>query len=139
MRHRQATALLSLVGLFVALYLWLYKIGLIGTLQCGTGGCEVVQTSRYAVFLGLPVALYGVGGYAALFAVSIVGLRPRYLLSVAPTRILLALATGGFLFTVYLNYVQLFRIHAFCPWCFTSAVIMTAIWVIALVAAIRKH
>src|SRR6266498_4549179 len=48
MRRRQAIVLLALAGLLVSLYLWLYKIGVIGTLQCGTGGCEYVQASRYA-------------------------------------------------------------------------------------------
>ena len=38
MKHRMAAGLLSLIGFFVALYLYLYKIGLIGTLACGTGG-----------------------------------------------------------------------------------------------------
>ena len=52
MRRRQAIALLALAGLFVSLYLWLHKLGLIGVLQCGTGGCDTVQASRYAEFLG---------------------------------------------------------------------------------------
>src|SRR2546428_9847251 len=79
MRQRQAIALLALVGLFLALYLWLYKIGIIGTLQCGIGACEQVQTSRYAELLGIPVAFYGVVGYAALLAVALLGLRPLLL------------------------------------------------------------
>src|SRR5438128_11491139 len=73
MRHRQAIALLALIGWFIAFYLWLYKIGAIGALTCGTGACEYVQTSRWAVWLGVPVAFYGVVGYAALFGVALVG------------------------------------------------------------------
>lgn len=46
-RPLQASALLSLIGLLVAVYLWLYKIGVIGTLQCGAGACEQVQSSHY--------------------------------------------------------------------------------------------
>src|SRR5205809_7651123 len=74
--RRQAIVLLALVGLLVATYLWLYKIGVIGELQCGTGGCEVVQTSRYADLLGIPVALYGGAGYAVLFVLGLAGLQP---------------------------------------------------------------
>src|SRR5439155_342327 len=70
-RRRQAIVVLALVGLLVATYLWLYKIGVIGVLQCGTGSCEAVQTSRYAVVFGVPVALVGVAGYAVLFAVGL--------------------------------------------------------------------
>jgi len=138
-RHRQAIAFLSLAGLFVALYLWLYKAGVIGSLACGTDGCEVVQTSRYAVFLGLPVALHGVVGYALLLAVSLVGLQPRWLVRPGPTLALVALATVGMLFTAYLNYLAVFRIGALCRWCVASAVIITAIWVVALHAWKREQ
>ena len=80
MRHRQAIALLALVGLFVALYLWLHALGFGGAIKCGgSGGCEVVQTSRWAMFLGLPVAFYGVAGYCTLLVVAILGLRPTAL------------------------------------------------------------
>ena len=65
------TATLALAGFFVALYLSLWKLGVVGNLACGTGGCEYVQTSSYAVLLGVPVAFYGVAGYLALLAVSL--------------------------------------------------------------------
>ena len=42
MSRRQAIVLLALVGLLVATYLWLYKIGVLGELQCGTGSCEEI-------------------------------------------------------------------------------------------------
>src|SRR5207302_11490112 len=74
--RRQAIVLLALVGLLVATYLWLYKIGVLGELQCGTGSCEYVQTSRYAELLGLPVAVYGVAGYATLLGLGLAGLQP---------------------------------------------------------------
>ena len=139
MRHRQATAILSLVGFFVALYLWLYKIGVIGTLQCGTGGCEKVQTSPYADVFGIPVAFYGVVGYAVMFAVSIAGVQPRFLARGGPTRLLAVLSGGGFLFALYLTYLELFVIHAICRWCVASAVITTAIAAVAVPAALRKQ
>ena len=43
-RSRMGIALLCLTGLFLSLYLYLYKIGAIGTLACGTGGCETVPS-----------------------------------------------------------------------------------------------
>jgi len=137
MRQRQAIALLALVGLFVALYLWLYKIGLIGTLQCGIGACEQVQASRYAELLGVPVAFYGVVGYAALLAVALLGLRPRFLAERRVTLALALLSSVGLLFTLYLTYLELFVIHALCRWCVGSAVIVTAVWLVAL-SAVRR-
>jgi uncharacterized membrane protein len=137
MRHRQAIAVLALVGFFVALYLWFYKIGVIGELKCGTGSCEYVQTSRWATLLGQPVALYGVAGYLVLFVIALAGLQPRLLSNPAPTRLLAALAFVGFAFTLYLTYLELFVIHAVCRWCMGSAVIITLIAGIAVAAALR--
>ncbi|MBI1967024.1 MAG: vitamin K epoxide reductase family protein [Gemmatimonadetes bacterium] len=139
MRHRQAIAVLSLAGFFVALYLWLYKIGVIGTVQCGTGGCETVQTSPYAVLFGIPVAFYGVVGYAVMFAVGAIGVQPRFLARRGPTLILAWLAGGAFLFALYLTYLELFVIHAICRWCVVSAVITTAIAAIAVPDALQKQ
>jgi len=130
--RRQAIVLLALVGLLVATYLWLYKIGVIGELQCGTGGCEVVQTSRYADLFGIPVAFYGVAGYAVLFVLGLAGLQPARAGDRRLAVLVAALATAGFAFTLYLTSLELLVLHAICRWCIASAAIMTAIWVLAL-------
>jgi len=136
MRRRQAIAVLALAGLFVSLYLWLHKLGVIGVLQCGTGGCDTVQASPYSDFLGIPVALYGVIGYAVLFAFGLAAAqRPDV------TRLgtgLAILASVGFLFTAYLTALELFVIHAICRWCVASAVIITGIMVLSLVPVRRR-
>jgi len=130
--RRQAIVLLALVGLLVATYLWLYKIGVLGELQCGTGDCEYVQTSRYAELFGIPVAFYGVVGYVALFAAGLAGLQPRFATDRRVAAGLAALASVGFAFTLYLTAIELFVLHAVCRWCVGSAVIMTAIWVLSI-------
>ncbi|HEX9282606.1 MAG TPA: vitamin K epoxide reductase family protein [Gemmatimonadales bacterium] len=132
MIRRQAIVLLALVGLLIATYLWLYKIGVLGELRCGTGSCEYVQTSRYADLLGIPVAFYGVAGYAALFVLGLAGLQPAWAGDRRLTVLVSGLATAGFAFTLYLTYVELFVLHAICRWCVASAAIMTAIWVLSL-------
>ena len=132
MIRRQAIVLLALVGLLVATYLWLYKIGALGELQCGTGSCEYVQTSRYAELLGIPVAFYGVAGYGALLGLGLAGLQPRFAADRRIGTLLAALATAGFGFTLYLTAIELFVLHAICRWCVASAVIMTAIWVLSI-------
>jgi uncharacterized membrane protein len=139
MRARQSIALLALVGFFVALYLWLHALGFGGALKCGAaGGCETVQTSKWAVLFGLPVALYGVIGYLAILVVALAALRPGALGQRGWNALLAALATIGFVFTLYLTYVELFVIHAICRWCVGSAVIITAIWVVAVFALKRE-
>ena len=133
MIRRQAIVLLALVGLLVATYLWLYKIGMLGELQCGTGSCEYVQTSRFAELFGIPVAFYGVVGYAGLLGLGLAGLQPRFAANRRVGALLATLATAGFAFTLYLTAIELFVLHALCRWCVVSAVIMTAIWVLSIV------
>ena len=135
MRHRQAIAVLALVGLFVALYLWLHALGFGGAIKCGaSGGCETVQTSQWAVFLGFPVALYGVVGYLAVLIVALVSLRPATLIERKWNVMLVVLGTAGVAFTAYLTYLELFVIHAICRWCVGSAVIITLLWIVSILS-----
>src|SRR5262245_13942032 len=117
MTRRMASALLALFGLFVAAYLALYKAGVIGTLACGTGGCETVQLSRWSRFLGLSVAMWGVAFYAVLVGVAIVGIQDRWQQSRGVSVAMLALTGWGVLFSGWLTYLELFVIHAICRWC----------------------
>ena len=125
-------AMLSLAGLFIAIYMYLYKIGKIGSLICGTGGCETVQLSPQARFLGIEVALLGVVGYAAMLLLALLALQPRFAGRAWPSRLLAVLAGGAVLFTAYLTYLELFVIHAICRWCVASAVIIVLILGLAL-------
>lgn len=139
MTRRMGVALLSLVGIFVAAYLYLYKIGKIGSVMCGTGGCETVQLSRWSSFLGVDVALIGLVGYTGLFALAIVALQPRLADDRRPARLLALLSGIGALFAVYLTWLELFVIHAICRWCVASAVIITAIFVLSFLDARRPR
>ena len=135
MRQRQAIAVLALVGLFVALYLWLHALGFGGAIKCGaSGGCETVQTSQWAVFLGFPVALYGVVGYLAVLIVALVSLRPAALIERKWNVMLVVLGTAGVAFTAYLTYLELFVIHAICRWCVGSAMIITLLWIVSILS-----
>lgn len=131
MKHRMTAALLSLVGLMVAAYLYLYKIGMVGTMVCGTGSCELVQTSRWSRFLGIEVSLLGVLGYAAMFGVSLAGLQPAQQPRRWPDTAMFLLSTGALLFSGYLTYAELFLIHAICRWCVASAVIVLLLFLVA--------
>lgn len=126
-------ATLAMVGLIVAAYLSLWKIGVIGTLACGVGdGCESVQTSPYADLLGIPVAFYGLGGYLALLGTALIGLQPAWVGRRTPTVVLVVLSGLGVAFSAYLTYLEAFVIHAWCRWCVVSAVIITATFVVSL-------
>lgn len=127
-----AASILSLIGFFVAFYLLLWKIGVLGELACSTGGCETVQTSKYSSFLGLPVALYGAAGFVSLLVLSLVGLQPRWLERREPTILLTVLSGIGVAFSAYLTYLEASVIHAWCQWCIASAIIITAVFTFSL-------
>ena len=132
MNLRMGAALLSLLGLFVSAYLYLYKIGRIGTLACGTGGCETVQLSVWSRFHGVEVALIGVIGYGALLVTSLVSLQPALAGRRWPVALLAVMAAVGVAFTGYLTSLELFVIHAICRWCVGSAVIILAMLIVTL-------
>jgi uncharacterized membrane protein len=126
-------ALISLFGLLLGAYLSLYKFGYIGTLACSVGSCETVQTSRWSVLLGLPVATWGVGFYALMLALAIAGTQPRHEDSTRLSLAMLLLAGWGIAFTAWLNYLEGFVIHAWCEFCLGSAALVTVLFLLAVV------
>jgi uncharacterized membrane protein len=120
MSRRALIAALALVGLAVAGYLtWVHYAGA-QPICALSGGCEKVQTSKYASLAGIPVAVLGAAGYAAILAALAVPGEAGRLLRVL-------LAAIGFGFSLYLTYLELFVIHAICQWCVASAIVMTAL------------
>ncbi|MEO6331433.1 MAG: vitamin K epoxide reductase family protein [Gemmatimonadaceae bacterium] len=132
MSRREVVAALALAGIFVALYLTLYKLGAIGELSCRIGSCETVNSSPWAVFLGAPVAAWGVGFYVVTFAVAIAGLQGRFAESRWLSLALVLLSGIGVVFSGWLTYLELFVIRAICQWCVVSAVIVFAIFVVSV-------
>jgi uncharacterized membrane protein len=125
-------AALALAGIFISLYLTLYKIGVIGELSCSIGSCETVNTSKWSRFLGLPVAAWGLLFYLDVFVVALVGTMARFEFEPAISFILVGEAAVGVLFSGWLTYLELGVIHAICIWCVTSAVIVTLILLTAV-------
>lgn len=132
MTKRMWMALISLAGLFLGLYLTLYKYGFIGRLACNISSCEQVQTSRWSVFLGLPVAAWGAGYYAVMLVLTVTGLQPRFADSRRLSLLLIVLAGWGVLFTAWLNYLEAFVIRAWCEWCIGSATMVVLLFVLAV-------
>lgn len=130
--RRMVIAAIALVGLFVAMYLWLYKLGVLGQLSCGIGGCETVNTSKWATLMGQPVALWGVCFYVAMFTAAVLGTLERF---EDDRRIAVALAVmsgGGVLFSGWLTYLELAVIHAICQWCVVSAILVLVMFALSL-------
>ena len=121
----KAIAALAVIGLAISAYLaWVHYAG-IEPVCSGISDCERVQNSSYAELVGVPVAVLGVVGYAAILA----SLWAR----VEVTALLAYLAVA---FSGYLTWAEVFRIDAICQWCVTSAIVTLLIAVLATVRAL---
>jgi uncharacterized membrane protein len=86
------------------------------------GGCDIVQSSQWATFLGAPTAFWGLLLYAGLAYVALRVRRP-----VPQWRRAWILAVIGWGVSVYLTAISIFVIQATCPYCLGSLGIFTAI------------
>ena len=112
---------LAAAGMLVAAYLTWLKLSGSGAALCVAGsGCDLVQASRYATFLWVPTALWGLAAYVAIGVLAWMGLTLRN------WPIAFALAAGGVGFSAYLTWLSVFDLGATCVWCLTSAVILIA-------------
>ncbi len=91
-------------------------------LSCDLGaaldGCNIVAKSPYSHFLGVPLALYGVGFYAVTFVLAglLLVLHDRWL-----TRALYMLSIVGALASLVFLAIQFVLIKALCVYCIGSA------------------
>jgi uncharacterized membrane protein len=130
--NRMVIAILALIGLCVALYLWAHNAGLTGSIVCGVGDCATVQSSPYATIGPIPVSSIGVFGYIVVLALSFVGLQPAHRDSALIGGLLLAGSGGGVVFSGWLTYLEAFVINAWCQYCVISAILITLIFLASL-------
>jgi uncharacterized membrane protein len=119
---RTVLIVITAIGLCLAVYLtYLHYSGV--TPPCSIHGnpCSQVQKSRYSELAGVPVALIGLLGYIAILGSLLMPESERARL------LAMALILGGFGFSLYLTYRELFTLHKICEWCVGSAVIMTVL------------
>jgi uncharacterized membrane protein len=128
--------ILGALGFLDAGYLaWLKLFG--GLAACaGIGDCETVNNSVYAEVGGVPIALLGAGAYLVIVLMMALMLRNSgsgESLSLAFFGVTLV----GVLYSAYLTYLELAVLHAVCPFCVTSAVLMTILFALSLWMLLR--
>lgn len=126
---RIALGILALAGLGVSGYLTAVRFAGDDPVCLVGGGCRTVQQSEYSELAGIPVAVLGLVGYAALLVAAILpGQLGRAL------GLFTALVSFGF--SLYLTFAELFLIDAICEWCVTSAVLITLALIVTVVRAL---
>ena len=127
--------LLAIPGMMVAYYLYLFHSGSLFTTCTINDLFDCGQVSGpgapYSSIGPIPVALLGLLGYAAIFAViwlqDWIGLVDDYL-----PELVFGIVGLAFLFTLGLTALELFVIHAFCQYCLYSAGIVIVMFILAV-------
>ena len=133
----RASVALVVLGLLVSIYMTIYKVTSNDDMCLGSGDCSTVNASKYSKVNNIPVAVFGVIGYLAILGVHSFENRNRFFKQNS-TLMIFGMALTGFLFTVWLIYVEVALLKALCPFCVTSQVAMTLIFMIAVTRLIRQ-
>lgn len=124
---RTTLMVLASIGVVLAGYLtYVHYSGTVPPCSIKGNPCLKVQRSQYSELGGVPVALIGLIGYILILGSL---LAPETENSRLAT---LVLALGGFGFSAYLTYRELFTLKQICEWCVSSAILMTILMVFAV-------
>jgi uncharacterized membrane protein len=119
---RTTLIVLAAIGIGLAGYLtYVHYSGAMPLCSIKGNPCSQVQKSQYSELAGVPVALIGLLGYIAILGSLLApeGERARL--------VTMAMTLGGFGFSAYLTYRELFTLHKICEWCVSSAILVTII------------
>ena len=127
---RKILIALSIIGLLDAAYLTYIKVVEDGVCAV-SGGCQIVNTSQYASLGGIPIAAIGGAAYLVMLVVLLLEERSEFF-ALNGSLIVFGLSLVGVLYSVYLTYLELYVIHAICPFCVISAVVLVAMLVVSI-------
>jgi uncharacterized membrane protein len=125
--------ILCILGIGIAAYLAFVEITQT-TAVCGpVGDCNTVQQSEYARLFGiLPIGLIGAAGYLVILTSWELGRGQKGSMVKVSKLTTFGLSAIGFVFSIYLTFLEPFVIGATCAWCLSSAVILTILFILTL-------
>ena len=136
-RLKQVIVALSVLGLLVAIYMTIFKLTNNEKMCIGSGGCSIVNASGYSSVWGIPVAVFGVVGYLSILALLYLESKPGFF-QTNGSMLQFTVTLAGFLFTLWLVYVEVALIKAYCPFCITSQISMTIIFILTVIRVIKQ-
>lgn len=139
-RYLALVAVLAVAGIVVAGILTAAHLdeSAGGKFCSGAGGCQEVADSQYSTIGPVPVAVIGLLGYLAIGGVVVAAARREDVARVAAV-LIFGMSLVGVLFQAWLAYLELFVIRAICPWCVTSQVIITVIFLVSVAELWRQR
>ena len=133
----RAAYVFLILGLGVGIYMSIFKATGNEAMCLGNGACSIVTESRFSEINGIDVPVIGVIGNLVLLAVLFFENRISFLQKNG-TLIFFGLALAGFLFTLWLIYLEIFILKALCPFCVTAQTSMVIVFIIAVTRLIRN-
>ena len=124
-----AIAVLSVVGIIVSAISLERHYAKSTTSFCEFGqefNCDIVNRSEYSEILGIPVALIGMVGYAA-----VLGLATVYRERRETPSLIVAGASAGLAFALYLTYIEGRVLGVWCIMCLSSLALISGIAVVS--------
>ena len=93
-----------------------------------TFNCDIVNKGVYSEIGGIPVALFGIIGYAVLAVGSLLMTRKKVWFT-------LTLIAGliGFVFALYLTSIEVFTLKTYCIVCLSSQAVILLIMIVLIV------
>lgn len=121
---RRAIAFFAALGVGVATYIAIAESGG-GSPVCLAGGtgCRTVAESSYSHVAGVNIAVFGAIGYLLL-------LGTAFFANDLARFGGFVVSLGGFGYSIFLTYIEIFKIEAICQWCVASAVLMTILFLL---------
>ena len=122
-------AILAVCGIVVSSVSLQHHYATSKTAFCDIGetfNCDIVNRSEYSTLFGIPVALIGMLGYAAL-----AGLATVYRERRETPVMLLGAAAVGLAFALYLTYVEARVLGVYCILCLSSLSLITMTTILA--------
>jgi uncharacterized membrane protein len=127
---RALLLLVSAAGIGIAAYLTYVHYRPAALICTGGGGCESVQESKYAVLVGIPIAILGLAYWIAALVLVIWDSELARTLTAA-------LAITGLAFAAYLVILQLFVIDAICVWCMANDLVLAPLFIVLALLRLR--
>jgi uncharacterized membrane protein len=98
----------------------------------GNGGCHDVNFSSYSEIGKIPVSVFGMIAFLAIAGILFMESRIKLVKENGPLAIF-GISLAGVAFSAYLTWLEIYVIHAICPFCVTSAIIVTLIFILAII------
>ena len=118
---------LVFLGSLDALYLTWTKLFRVDALCLGTGKCDVVNASSYSTIAGVPIAALGLAMYLFIGAITLLESFAPHLREISRLAVF-GISLFGFMYSMWLTYVEIIIIEEICIWCVGSAIIISTIF-----------